>query len=135
MHTPTKKQWNIVIENLYKILPLTFEAGKYHLDMTQGAVNINHTCNTIHCVGGWYAIAVIDTDTRRVNFMNGANRMARHLGFSDCSEMENWAGIHPYIWGNGDGRMLFCARSAYNNANSISDIIVFLEKVRDRSPD
>jgi hypothetical protein len=135
MYTPTKKQWNTVIDNLYKILPLTFEAGIGHLNMSEGSVNDEHTCGTVHCLGGWYAIAVFDTDRRKVTFREGANKMAEALGFNRYTDLDRWAALHPHIWGNGHGLHMFCSRNAYDYAESISDIIVFLEKVRDRSPD
>jgi hypothetical protein len=134
MHTPTKTQWNTVIENLYKILPLTSEAGKGHLNMSEGAVNVEHACGTVHCVGGWYAVAVLNTNRCKVNFVDGANKMAQDLGFWDYTDLDEWARTHQLIWGNAYGSALFSSKIAYDGAESISDIIVFLEKVRERSP-
>jgi len=143
MHTPTKAQWQVVIDNFYKILPLTFEQGLGHLDMNESNVNsVEHECGTVHCVAGWYAVATLDLENNKVDFRDGANQMASDLGFSDESfprtckrSLEKFADCNPDIWGNAYGDSMFCSNEAYNGAESITDIINFLEGVRDRSPE
>jgi hypothetical protein len=143
MHTPTRKQWQVVIDNLYKILPLTFESGKGHLNMGEGLVNDrDHPCCTVHCVGGWYAIATLDVDNESVDFRDGANRMALDLGFDGSNKiyypekylLEAWAIRNPLIWGNKYGTYMFYDRRAYDLAGSIAEVINFLEAVKQRSP-
>lgn len=107
----------IVIDNLKKILPRAKLVT--HLNMGVAKVNsCDHTCGTIHCVGGWYAIAVCDLTTER-NYMDGADEMAQHLGFpgdnltSAMNLLQNWACENPAYWGNNYGDEIFSDNMAY----------------------
>lgn len=136
MYMPTKKQWQTVIDNFYKILPLTLEQGNGHLDMSEPDVNyIKEQCGTIHCVGGWYAIATLDFENDFLDFTNGARSMAIDLGFGNKNYLEIWSNDNPKIWGNCFGGSMFYDKAAYDNAQSIEDVIHHLEGVRDRSPE
>jgi hypothetical protein len=142
MHTPTKTRWNTVIDNLKKILPLASEEGQ--LDMHEHRVqHACYKCGTIHCVGGWYAIAAYDliNNPFEMGFSTGADRMALDLGFiadeytPSRQLLGDWADEHPEIWGNIYGMSVFTSSKAYNGAKNMAEVIQFLEKVRDRSPD
>lgn len=102
--------------------------------MGQSRVNSYHECGTVHCVAGWYAIAVYDTDKKLVDFLNGANKMAKALGFNKGTQLRAWAKRHPEIWGNQFGTDMFYCSIAYNNAKTISEVIRYLEGVQSRSP-
>jgi hypothetical protein len=135
MHNPTKKQWQKVIDNLNKVLPLAFQEN--HLNMRNADVNCRQQCGTIHCVGGWYAVATL-YGRKRLTYSDGANEMASDLGFSGgfgISDLENWAESNPDIWGNRYGYNLFCNENAYDNAETLYEVVTFLEGVRDRSPE
>jgi len=133
MH-PTKKQMAQVIENFYRILPLTFEAGHKHLDFDEWRVTgHNFECGTIHCVGGWYAIAKgLNEKSDRVDFLDGARALSEDLGINF---IEAWARENPEIWGNQRGGDMFLSKRAWNGAKSISQVINHLEAVHDRLPE
>ena len=136
MHTPTKSQWQAVINNFKKVLPMAKEDSQ--LDMLEPDVNNNHhSCGTVHCVGGWYAVAcgLDNKDSTFITYRHGANEMARHLGFSHMDDLETWAGFNSNIWGNECGHNMFCNKSAYNYAYNLAEVLVHLEGVRDRSPE
>lgn len=132
MHTPTKTQWQKVIDNLEKVVPIA--TVENNLDMHETKINTKgHVCGTIHCMGGWYAIATLDI-TEPISFLSGAIEMAKDLGFESISEIEDWARSYSKIWGNEYGGSLFCRPWAYNDAKTIQEAIEYLKGVRDRSP-
>lgn len=134
MHTPTKQQWQTVIDNFEKVLPLA--TREHHLHMMETRVNRgNHACGTIHCIGGWYAVASLDMENKSLDFIDGADEMARNLGFSDCYALNRWAADTPGIWGNPYGGYLFSTTRAYNYASTLAEAVEFLKGVRDRSPE
>lgn len=135
MHTPTKTQWNTVIENFKSILPLVEKSGERHLNMMEPSVNNNHTCGTVHCYAGWYAVATLDLENKILSYTDGKQKLAEDLGFRTDRELQDWTDDNPEIWGNQRGPAMFTSTEAFDYANSIPDIILFLEKVRDRSPD
>jgi hypothetical protein len=146
MHTPKKENWQMVIDNLKSVQHLSEREG-CGLDMNETEVNQRwrlrennfgkNTCGTIHCVGGWYAVAVLNPQDAitRISFSDGAHMMARHLGFVSVNKLEYWADDNVEIWGNKYGRNLFANISAYNGAETLAEIIIYLEGVRDRSPE
>lgn len=142
MHTPTRAQFQKVIDLLYTILPLTFEQ-ECSLNMAVTRVNYNHVCGTVHCFGGWIAVALIEADklTGEVWYDDGANVMARMLGFERAEYLQDWAEINKDIWGNRRGYSMFCEEKAFRHsilrpkgAKSVSDIINHLEEVQARLP-
>lgn len=136
MH-PTKQQWQTVIDNFEKVLPLSEREG-CGLNMIEGSVNdYGHVCGTIHCVGGWYAVATELHKSRLVNYNDGADKMARDLGINDHSDLETWAHENPEIWGTDYGREMFCSRQAYDISRNtgLRGVIEHLKGVRDRSPE
>jgi hypothetical protein len=134
MHNPTKKQWQKVIDNFKKVLPLAIRED--HLNMSEARVNEkDNQCGTVHCVGGWYAVATLDTKSNLLSFSDGADEMAKHLGFTDMYRLGDWAHANSDIWGNDFGYNLFGHEAAYDDAENLTEVITFLEGVRDRSPE
>lgn len=134
MNTPTKQQWQTVIDNIKKVLPLAILEN--HLNMMETSVNVDHMCGTIHCFAGWYAVAVLDTTTP-LNYGMGGDKVAADLGFVDMFAIEDWAASHPQIWGNEMGGGMFSSRGAFglkSENGGLPDIILHLEGVRDRTP-
>lgn len=134
MYTPTKQQWQTVIDNFEKVMPMAINEG--HLNMDEWLVNTPfHKCGTVHCAGGWYAIAALDVkeNTSGIDFIDGANAMAAHLGFPSRSYLEQWARRNPDIWG-ARGELMFSDKSAYDYAETLEDIVDYLKGVRDRTP-
>lgn len=99
-----------VINNFKKVLPMA--TVKNHLDMMECEVNNGHTCGTIHCHGGWYAIAACDL-SYEMNYMSGSNNMARTLGFGRDTDLERWAQQNTSLWGNNEGACMFCDEEAF----------------------
>lgn len=134
MHTPTKTQWQLVIDNLKKALPLA--TLENHLNMSEPVVSSwEHPCGTIHCLGGWYLIGSVGieniSEKNYVSYDEGTELMASHLGIADVAD---WANDNPEIWGNEHGYQVFSDIEAFNDARTLGDIITYLEGVRDRSP-
>lgn len=154
MHTPTKQQWQTVIDNFKKVLPLSIREG-CGLNMAETEVNkpidfdwfteksTCTTCGTVHCVGGWYAVATLSPDLAedRISYTDGAGKMAIDLGFygmdkhAKIEALENWAVSNPHIWGNLKGSLMFSCETAYNGAETLAEVVTYLESVRDRSPE
>lgn len=134
MYTPIKAQWQLVIDNFKLVLPMA--TSNLQLDMGEGRVNYNgYQCGTCHCVGGWYAIAVLSRD-RQLDYFDGANAMAAHLGFRGRIHLEAWAAQNPNIWGNHYGGDMFGWEKAYGfEIGGLTDVVTHLEGVRDRSPE
>lgn len=135
MYIPSQKKWQTVIDKLYSILPLTFEAGDQHLDMRETQVNQwGHICGTVHCVGGWYAVAHWQEEalTNRVClvYTKGANALAIDLGFEHSYYLEVWAEKYPFLWGNKNGAYMFTSKVAYRNTRTIVGIIKHFERVK-----
>lgn len=139
MHTPTKSQWQTVIDNLKKVLPMATMEG--HLNMLQSEVNYEHRCGTIHCVGGWYAISTCDL-SNTVDYEDGAHNMATHLGFKRKEDMKRYYDDRLDLWGNGHAINMFLTPCAYyhhtkrpEGAQTLQHVIDHFEEVRDRSPE
>lgn len=143
MHTPTKAQFQKVIDLMYTILPLTFER-RDSLDMSESRVDCNgHVCGTVHCFGGWFAVACINESIlrKKISYGDGALMMANMLGFESVHGLKCFANGNRDIWGNNYGWDMFLAKSAFyhpirrpKGAKSVSDIINHLEEVQARLP-
>ena len=110
---------------------------KPHVDMRlTGAYTARPTrpdeplCGTVACVSGHYAMATtkqlvlakigdLDRPERRrypravCQWIEGADRMANDLGFTDHFYLLVWAYKHPKIWGNDQGAEMFQLESAW----------------------
>lgn len=132
---PTKAQFQTVIDNFKKVLPLVKD--KDHLDMIRPSVTnaFGELCNTPLCVAGWYAVATLWPTTGYLNFNHGATNMAIHLGFKRRFDLKNWAASNPEIWGNKYGYNMFTNKIAWNESTTLAEVIAHLESVRDRLPE
>lgn len=142
MKHPTKQQMQTVIDNLYAVLPLTFE-DENHLDMWETGVDIDHQCGTVHCFAGWYAASARLRNRIKkggINWVRGETLMSKDLGIRGLGSLEKWATENPIIWGNEHGDKIFFDEFAFmgnsrpNGAKSLSDIINHLEEVKMRLP-
>lgn len=135
MNSPTSKQIEKVIENFERVLDM-YPNGV--LNMMEGLVNEDkHVSGTVHCHGGFYAIGCFDTRKREVDFMDGANKMANHLGFKTERVLENWANKNRELWGNIFGNSMFTERCSFTPgdkelAENLRDIIDHWYEVHDR---
>lgn len=141
---PTKAQFQKVIDLLYTILPLTFER-EGSLNMMESDVNhCEHQCGTVHCFGGWFAVALLHEKQIKghVSYGEGADKMAQMLGFEWGYYLKKWATRHIRLWGNSYGYNLFCDELAFyhptrrpHGAKTVADIINHLEEVQQRLPE
>jgi hypothetical protein len=121
-----------VIKTFEKVLPSAKKRG--HLDMTEPKVR---ECGTVHCHGGWFAVAVCDLK-KGVDYIDGANEMARMLGFAFYLDLESWARDEEKIWGNDAGALMFSDSSAFQSekrpegAKSLQDIVDHWKEVYER---
>lgn len=144
MKHPTVKQVQTLIDYLKKIEDV---ANKPHaFDIMENRVQINHhTCGTVHCVAGWFCVAIKNDDPiikKRIEgnfctFSDGYRAMSEILGFRDVYRLETWAEDNPDIWGNEYGDNMFYHLFAYNGLqnytkNPMTIIIKHWEDVRDR---
>jgi len=145
-YMPTKAQVQTVIDNFIRILPMAAHEGA--LDMSEGSIDEKNQCGTISCHGGWYAIACLkeceekfpEVTPRFIDFVEGANLMAMHMGFEHSDALEDWAASSPKVWGNEDGHSMFsaCGVMAFfsptrpDGANTLADIVEHWKEVQDR---
>lgn len=89
------------------------------VDMSKSAVEI-HACGTTMCHGGWYQwLTLTSRMTPRSytgNYTDGANKIAKDLGFADRYQLEGWADFNPKIWGNFYGGEMFSETEAFGVA-------------------
>lgn len=138
MYIPSQERWRKVIDNFYCVLP--FALQEQSLDMLEFRVNTGaHECGTVHCVGGWYAIAVYQETAfrgRGLTYEKGANRLALDLGFNHQYYIREWALNSPELWGNPHGFDMFSHAKAYDHGNgpakTLADVIHHFEFVADR---
>lgn len=155
MRNPTKKQVQKVIDNLTKMLPLSKKIDRKNknfddylsvnmyepsiVDVRKGDKEcIKTACGTPMCHGGWYLIASIPKKNSALmsGYKDGAEIMAKHLGFENHMELEDWAGKNPKIWGNSYGANMFSGEEAFTYAGSLtlSKIITHWKRVQRRLP-
>lgn len=117
-------------------------------------------CHTVACVGGHYAAIkideadkepmvdlvplqdnlLIDDEGEYVSYEQGANQMARDLGFECSDELAQWMHENPPIWGNNDGHLMFIEDRAWSEPNqpkalqtlTLKDVAAKLRAVADR---
>lgn len=117
-----------VIENFKKVLPMATKKG--HLNMSEMRVKgDDYQCGTVHCHGGWYTVATCKMD-KHILFVEGAEKLARHLGFKSPHDLKLWAEENPKLWGNDNGYDMFGDKLAFLNtelrpkgAKTLQDIV------------
>lgn len=145
MQHPKSSDVKKVIDLFKSVLPKASREG--HLNMMEGGVNLYHECGTVHCHGGWYAIAanlhfrrILGMQFKRtVSYFDGANAMAKALGFKHYEELRMWANLNPNIWGNYFGTTMFTMSLAFEHphkrpygAKNLQHIIDHWQEVHDR---
>jgi hypothetical protein len=123
MRNPTVKQVAFVIDKLKLVRKQANE--ECALDIDESRVynkKYKYECGTVHCVGGWYAVANLNRKFIKdkfnegfVDFNDGTKLMAQDLGFAYRCDLKNWAEQNPKIWGNKKGYFMFGNASAYND--------------------
>lgn len=145
-----------VIRNFEKAMEL-YPQGM--LNMASTRVNVEHTCGTVHCHAGWYAIGAsvaVRENRALMIYTGGAIMMAEDLEIlnrdlpvynnyrSDFmpplgyTSVPMWAEKNPELWGNVQGTHMFGYRSAFWSekrplgALSLQDIIDHWKEVYER---
>ena len=121
MKNPTVEQVNFVIKKLQLVRDDAIKEGAFNMNVWR-VYDDHHECGTVHCVGGWYAVAnwrrqaIKDKFNKgRVTYEHGADLMAKDLGFFDRDCLVGWANDNPKIWGNKYGFEMFTGKLAYSN--------------------
>lgn len=130
----TSKRIETVLNNFAKVIQ-RFPKGI--LNMHETKVNHFHICGTVHCHGGWYAVATMSPNDNGLDYSDGADAMAKDLGFTDYGELCSWADRNRAIWGNGFGQSMFNSIFAFTpgdkrNADNLQDIYDHWAEVHDR---
>ena len=74
-------------------------------------------CDTPACHGGWGAIlyGVIGNDMDTLDFyLQGADLIAKELGFHSRNHLISWADNYPEYWGNDEGQYMFNGPEAFD---------------------
>lgn len=149
MRHPTKNQMQRVIDSFKTIEDAANKKGAFDIEedrvYTTQYDETTYECGTVHCVAGWFAVANIKNKYIKeeikegyCNYEDGANLIAKRLGFKSPYELAKWAKENPEIWGNEYGTCMFSRESAYKDLEGsntpMTAIIQHLEGVRDRLP-
>ena len=139
LRIPSDKQFEKVIKNFESVLPL----ARYDSQLDIHNIYVcdeDHECGTVHCVGGWYAVANqnnprIKAAIKRkdAEYELGADLMSKHLGFRNADDLVDWAHNNPVIWGNDWGGDLFGSIAAWNDAKNLKGIVKHLKEVCQRA--
>ena len=127
MTTPKNLKTNLlkVIERLERYNKKYPESK---LDMSESEVNeFGHVCGTTHCFGGAYAVECLDEGllSGKIDFRDGADLMAQHLGFSQRGDFKNWAYKNRKLWDNNLGYGVFSDERAFRSANRPNGAEIF----------
>ena len=146
MKNPTREQVNFVIGRLRLVREQASEEGAFNMAQgrvydTRGLWSSGYDCGTVHCVGGWYAVANMNRKVIKdrfnqghVGFVDGTDLMAQDLGFTDSCCLKTWAEQNPKIWNNKKGYFMFGSASAYDNPG-FDGVIAQWETVIDNLPE
>ena len=108
-----------------------------------------YECHTVACLAGFYAMTDSNSSfichgdginvlqnanwTSDHSYKAGGTLFAKDLGFNEQWELEQWAGLHPLLWGNTKGRKLMMYASAWGDGEvTINTIINHLMAVSER---
>ncbi len=129
MKNPTQEQFQIVIDTLIKANEMA--GNRAGVQMMHGSIH-KPECGSPMCHGGWYFVA---KGLKKGNFMQGAKRMAKDLGFKNDETLEDWALRNPEIWGNKFGDSMFCSNRAFGDVyiDSLQQIINHWKCVKERA--
>jgi hypothetical protein len=138
MRNPTVEQVEYVIKKLKSVRDDAIKEGAFHMDEARVySGGDKYECGTVHCVGGWYAVANLNRKFIKdkfnegfVGFTDGAELMAQDLGFRYRHYLKNWAEQNPKIWGNEKGCFMFGSASSYDNPG-FDGVIAQWQLVRD----
>jgi hypothetical protein len=125
MRNPTVKQVNYVINKLESVREQANEEDAFNMDEARvydKEEEDKYECGTVHCVGGWYAVASLRRKMIKdkikngyVSFKDGVELMAKDLGFNYPCDFAVWLEDNPEIWGNKNGYEAFDNKRAYDN--------------------
>ena len=87
----------------------------HHVIMSQANVTVE--CGTTACHAGWYELAraPAGTEIKSLFWTDGADQMARDLGFEYREDLTEWARDNPDVWGNEYGYGMFQLNLAFGD--------------------
>lgn len=88
---------------------------------------IEPECKTPGCHGGWAYLALRKRIPRDSSFSQGAEILAKFLGFSDQWALSEWAETNSEIWGNSAGYEMFANPLAFNRKSDVFPIQVIIK--------
>lgn len=127
----------LAVEAVEKSLSKKELSENEKFDINEGGVNCDgHKCGTVHCVGGWFAVALCDLNSP-LNYQDGADAFAEILGFQKYMDMKYWADINRNMWGNSNGLSMFSLSMAYRNnggrdSRTMQDVLNHWRRVAQR---
>lgn len=130
-----------VIRNLESVLPRASRDSQLDMDEYIVYGGPDHPCGTVHCHGGWYAIATCEIKESKqfVSYTAGAHQMAKDLEVGIyTNDVEDWAKNNPEIWGNNNGKFILSCKTAFisperpKGANNLKDIVDHWKDVYNR---
>ena len=144
-----KEQMQKVIDVLRRVEERANAADAFDIGQPCVSNRLGHDCGTVHCVAGWFAVGLAETDSyfkkiieeKNCDYSDGANAMARMLDCNSDFGLEWWFSDRPEIWGNDNGGCIFSDENAYNglsydgNDKPMSIIIEHFENVKGRLPE
>lgn len=91
----------------------------FSCDMSEDIVcREDHICETPACHGGWAYIALRGFPKRTASYRQGSQVLAEFFGFPSTTQLEEWAGSQPIIWGNPWGDGMFSNPDAFGELRS-----------------
>lgn len=114
-YSPPASLWLAVRQIMEPVIQNT---NNTQFDMRRGlSSSYVPECQTVLCVGGWWALAnrLKDGMIGVYDYMAGAEDLSQFLGFDDRRDLAQWARENPGIWGNSEGSNMFSTREAYTN--------------------
>ena len=141
MENPTSAQFKKVINNFILINSAAIaEAEATNIapifDMAETGLvpDADNLCGTPMCHGGWYAASIGLWGSKVIHsYAAGASAIAAHLGFNNVEDLREWASNNANLWGNIWGRGMFYDIDAFDQPETLTDIINHWIKVHNRT--
>ena len=134
-----------MVKKFDRVLPYAEKKGSF--DMGESWVShhrgndessFEHKCGTVHCLGGWRVLAEYwdlkssHLDDKNWQYCDGAWMIACDVGIYNKMKLKEWAGKNPKVWGNAHGAVMFGCSRAYDDAETLKEVLDWWLRVADR---
>ena len=83
-------------------------------------IDENNFCGTPACHAGWFWFSQKkEINDKNFDYINGARRMAKFLGFKSVSKLESFFEKNPELWGTKDADGMFCNEAAFKDVRKL----------------